>query len=295
MKNKEIRIVPITASKNRRLNDNFLYWIAGLTDGDGYFAVRNTKYKSKKTGKTTIYHYPSFEIVTHRVEASNIRKIAAVLNFGSVKRKSKNAYRFRVHDKISSRTLFNCLNGKIRLEKRLKQFKLVCNSMDIRSFGADKSNFDSNAWLSGFFEADGHFGINRRNMQFRVNITQVDPDLLYGIQNEFNGNVSRFFSKKSQTWCHRYECSKASDIIKWVAYFNKYSLIGPKKFQFVKFENLLLRKSNKELQNSDLRPLFLKDLIAFLEDKDYTTIIENAKAKNMGVEEFLNLSGKAND
>ena len=132
-------------------------------------------------------------------------------------------------------------------------------------------------------------------MQFRVNISQVDPDLLYAIQSEFNGNVHRFFSKKSQTWCHGYECSKASDIIKWVAYFNKYSLIGPKKFQFVKFENLLLRKSNKELQNSDLRPLFLKDLIAFIEDKDYTTIIENAKAKNIGVEEFLNLSRKRND
>ena len=292
MQNTKIKAVEIISSRSTNINNDFLYWIAGLVDGDGYFYMRKSVKKNKNTGKTYTYYYPNFNITTHVVERINIRKIKAILGFGSIYNVSGlNACRYTVANKIEIRILIKNLNGKLRLSKRLNQFELVCNSMNIKIIGADIDSFSSNAWLSGIFEADGCFYCNRKSFQISVNITQKDPTLLYAIQKEFNGNVYHSIDKKSGMRFSRYSCSKASDIIKWISYFDKYGFVGPKASQLIQFKELLFLKSRKDFKNRALRSNFLKKIGNFSKNKNYITIIKNAKLKNVSIETFLNLRG----
>ena len=287
MKNKKLQMV---RHENSQIKTDFLYWLAGLRDGDGYFSMSKTVSTNKNTGKIYSHSYPRFELTTHMVEKINISGIKAVLGFGAVSNKSKISCRYRVHNKGASKALIELLNGKLRLKKRLNQFELVCNSMGIRILDANKQKFSENAWLSGFFEADGYFRVNRKNLQFCIKISQVDREVLDAIQLEFGGSIHRSFSKKSQRWCWVYECSKASNMKMWMNYLDKYSPKGPKKVQYILFKELIFCKSRKDYKDSKLRGGFFKKVKFLMENKDYDIIIENSKLQGISIAEYLKIT-----
>lgn len=258
-------------SETKRVPTSFLYWLAGLIDGDGCFYISKTNSINRNTGKKYCYSYPRLEIRAHIDEKSNIHKIKTILGFGTVNLiKNKLACRYRLHNTNCIKNFVKLMNGKFRLKKRQIQFDKVCLSMGIEPKIRERQ-LARNAWLSGFFEADGSFVRNRKNLGLIISIGQTDRSILEKIQSEFNGNIYMSFSKKRGTYCYNYTCSKKSDIEKWILYFDKFGFYGPKRVQYIQFKRLLLFKKRgyHTAKDPKLRIKFFKLLRRFRNEKKY--------------------------
>ena len=99
----------------------------------------------------------------------------------------------------------------------------------------------SNAWLAGFFDAEGQFNLNRKNFQVSLSIAQKDPCILKRIAKIFGGNV--YTDKSWSGWV--YFCSSESDMQKWWTYFSTWKLFTPKAYELVQVKRLLLFKKRK--------------------------------------------------
>jgi len=267
-------------SFNRTIIDtDFLFWIAGLIDRDGHFYIRDSVHpKTKKVLKQGIY--PRFEITTHIVEAGNLWKIKNRLGFSKVTKKTKIAVQYRLSKVEHTCYLVKLINGKFRLSKRISQFSKVCDKHQIKIKPKKSRNLSSNAWLTGFFEAAGHFSMNRKTFQLRIRISQIDKPILDEIKSEFGGNIYRCFSKKSDSSYWVYDCTAKKDVQLFLNYFSRYGFKGPKAVQLVRFNRLFWIKNKKyHYSTNKIRKKFLKNVHIFLKDKNYVFIIEKLKIK----------------
>lgn len=179
-----------------------IQWLSGLIDGDGCFLV-------SKAG------YASLEITLDIRDEKALRFIQNIYG-GSVKLRTKNtSIRYRLHNKIGLTTLIKDVNGEIRNPIRLIQLTKICNLYNI-IVKQPKPLTKDNAWLSGFFDADGTITINGTNNQLAISASQKNPELLYDIVKLFNGNVYLDDAKyKSYKWY----VSSRKDILELVDYF----------------------------------------------------------------------------
>lgn len=126
------------ASENNKFNE----WLAGIIDGDGSFLV-------SKLGHSCC------EITMGENDYHTLMSIKNKLG-GSVKlRAGVRAYRYRLHNREGMVNLVNRVNGNIRNSKRVPAFIKVCISLNIPYRPAAALSGTSNAWFSGFFDADG--------------------------------------------------------------------------------------------------------------------------------------------
>jgi Cytochrome C and Quinol oxidase polypeptide I/LAGLIDADG endonuclease len=146
--------------KRNNLNTDFAHYIAGLIEGDGTIHVPKTERSFKGN-----LNYPSIQIVFHLKDLPLALLIQKQLGHGSISRKKgKNAYIYIVNNLDGILLLMSLLNGNMKTNKVYALHRLIdwYNHYKSTSFEKKGLNNDymlSNAWLSGFIEADGHFSL----------------------------------------------------------------------------------------------------------------------------------------
>ena len=138
----------------------FSSYFTGLVEGDGTIIVPNSL-RSKK-GKL---NYPSIQIVFHLKDLPLALVIQKELGLGSLYRKKGiNAYVLSINSYEGLYKIVSIINGNMRTPKIHSLYKLIDflnNSKQTKIIKKviNNNSLDSNAWLSGFIEADGSFQV----------------------------------------------------------------------------------------------------------------------------------------
>ncbi len=251
-----------TSETIRSLSENsyeWFNWLAGLIDGDGYFAF------SKKG-------YASLEIIMDMKDAKCLYQIKQYLG-GSVKRRSGvKALRYRLHNYKGLIFLIENINGRIRNPIRQIQLSKICENYKIE-FKFPLVLEKENGWLAGFFDSDGTVTINRANMQLSISIFQKSSELLIPLKNLYGGYV---YIDRSLNGGFKWYITSKADILNIIEYFKKYSSRAPSKnarlhlipnYYYIK--SLDLEKNEKDkLWDHFFKKWFSTQEILTISDKD---------------------------
>jgi len=115
----------------------------------------------------------------------------SIFNTGSLYKETLNdACKYRISETAKLIEMINLINGKFRtpkikyLHRAIDHINLIHNT-NIEKLPLDISNIDSNAWLAGFTDADGHF--------------QISLEGIYGLNKSLcRGRVKCIFSIKQR-------------------------------------------------------------------------------------------------
>lgn len=137
----------------------FGHYLAGLWEGDGHIWIPKTTHAP--SGKR---YTPHFAITFAACDYPLVCMLKLMIG-GNIRHKvDDNAYVLTITSIDSLLYLIKLINGKLRTPK-LGQFNKLISWINsdtqstIATFEADKSDILSNAWLSGFIDADGSFDI----------------------------------------------------------------------------------------------------------------------------------------
>jgi LAGLIDADG endonuclease len=159
-------ILPITKVKRNKIIDykdlfnlKFNSYLAGLIEGNGSIIVPKTEISIK--GKI---NYPSIQIIFHLKDLPLALMIQKEIKNGSVSRKKGvNAYILTINNYEGLIFLTSLINGNMRTPKVYNLYNLIdwlnfkFEEINIYKKPLNDSPLESNAWLSGFIEAEGHF------------------------------------------------------------------------------------------------------------------------------------------
>jgi hypothetical protein len=216
----------------------FLEWFLGFAEGDGSFGIRDGR--------------PTF--VINQAEIEILKKIRSELGFGRVftyHQAGRIYARYLVTDKKAILCFIHLFNGNIHLQKvhdrftvwvesaneKYQSFLLFSGPIVVKPRRSPNDISFSNAWLSGFFDAEGGFyaGFTEEkketNARFRLRLkAYVDQknefDVFQQIQILFDvANVTiRSVEKKT----FRVDCSSKQSLEKILLYFERYTLRSKK-------------------------------------------------------------------
>jgi hypothetical protein len=242
-------------------------YLAGLIEGDGTIAVHNPNSTTKK-------YTPKIIIVFKKADLALANYLQNITKCGHVLIKPERGYvLWQIQDIVSIFTIVSIINGFMRTPKIealnntidwlnnyiINNNNVLPSSIEIlnkisilESKPLDSSPIDSNAWLSGFTDADGNFSIN---IHKRTNKNSTRVQLYYRLENNQNyhkldteGNKVSFFPIMSKIGLYLgvtvYSRSRIINdkiyysfivvshnklsISKVCDYFNKYSLLSSK-------------------------------------------------------------------
>ena len=215
-----------TSSRGKTLSTlQFSYWLAGLIDGDGCLLL------SPKG-------YASCEITVGIKEHILLSSVKKHLGGAIKKRTGVNAYRWRLHNNKGINMLLDFIDGKLIIKRRQSQYNLVCAALK-RTPLVSKPISRRNAWITGFYEAEGFFNVNRTTLQCSITLTQKECTTLEDIRRVMGGKI--YYDKSWDGWL--YSASNLTDISQWVNYFSSYPLRSWKQIQLQRFKRVLLYKS----------------------------------------------------
>jgi hypothetical protein len=142
-----------------------------MIEGDGYIYVPKDSIESQGKKK---YSYPYCMITFHKEDLPLAKKQeAALLGYGFIMEvKGVNAYRFQIKSNKNLMDLILLINGNFRTPKILRLHAQNLRFGENRKTNfpllpIDNSNLGSNAWFSGFSDADCSFSI-----RYRTNISK---------------------------------------------------------------------------------------------------------------------------
>lgn len=150
----------LNPTKFNRLDDNFLQWFIGFSEGDGSFII-------------TKRNELNFVITQHTNNLSLLYEIQERFGFGNVIKQGSNTYRYIVQKISNLESIVHLFNGNMALPTRQKRFlnfldkyneKILKNRYlnlpyvepicKLRNVSKDDS------WLCGFTDAKGYFTIS---------------------------------------------------------------------------------------------------------------------------------------
>ena len=220
----------------------FAQYLTGLIEGDGTIYVPKTSRSIKG-----VLNYPSIQIVFHLKDIALALIIQKELGHGSIsRRKGQNAYIYTVNNLEGVSLVISLLNGNMKTNKIDTLHKLIdwYNQYNNTSFIKEVLNVDSvlsNAWLSGFMEADGHFYIRSTELgeypkvecKFELSQSQKDHNqkdnyfFLEDIALAFDCTVkcTREYSTNPQ---YRIRTTNIKGNLALISYITKYPLFGTK-------------------------------------------------------------------
>lgn len=232
----------LSINKANNVNTNFAHYITGLIEGDGTIHVPKTERSVKGS-----LNYPSIQIVFHLKDLPLALIIQKELGHGSISRKKdKNAYIYTVNNLEGLLLLVDLLNGKMRTNKvyalhRLIEWYSQYKNIFIEKKGHNGGSILSNAWLSGFIEADGHFSIRSTEsgkypkIECKFELTQRQKDqnkrdnifFLEEIALNFE-SIVKPIRKDSDSPEYRIRTTNLKANLAVADYLNKYPLFGTK-------------------------------------------------------------------
>lgn len=273
-------------------NSNLGPYLAGLIEGDGTFAIHDIKSTAK------IYR-PKIIIVFKLADLPLAEYLQELTKSGIVYKKQDRGYvLWQIQDIIGVYTIVNIINGYMRTPKiealhrtikwynkyidinqhsKLPSTTLILSKIKkIEIKDLDNSSIESNAWLSGFTDADGNFSINiykiknknsiRIQLYYRLEIKQS-----YNRINNDGENVSFFaiMSKISQFldtkvysrnriindkefFSFILMSSSKTSLIKTNLYFYKFPLLSSKLLDYKSWSHILELQQNSKMTTAYL-------------------------------------------
>lgn len=251
-----------------KIDENFLIWLIGFYEGDGYITEWFEKGRYR------------LRIGLSQKDPVLLWKIRTELGFGKVVQRKidENTFfwEYYVEDKMNIIRLIHLLNGNLVLEKRKEQFEKMlehwnrANETNPFVFNDRIISFDlSDAWLSGFSEAeagfDGNWTRDFKNQQFADGSTRYaiklkfyltqkldkDDKFLVHVANLFGvlkpriyllQNIRQNNDSNENFIYYRLEFNTAASHDKLVTYFKKFPLKGHRRFQYQRFAMLRNRQ-----------------------------------------------------
>ena len=186
-------------------------YLAGLIEGDGTIAVHDPKSKSKQ-------YNPKIIIVFKKNDLPLAEYLQNLTKCGTVLIKPERGYvLWQIQDIISIFTLISIINGFMRTPKIeavnrtidwinnyiiISKTKIIQRPTRLILFRIknlsylplDTSPIESNAWLSGFTDADGNFSIN---LHKRTNKNSTRVQLYYRLEVNQNYHKSLYYKNNS--------------------------------------------------------------------------------------------------
>jgi len=237
----------------------FCYYLAGLFEGDGYITVytNTTKRQSRRTN-------PVFAITFNIKDKPLAIKILSFFNLGHISNRKSNSVEMRITSVKDLILLVHFINGKLRTPKIDQLYNLIDwlnhnHSCSIVKLPLDNSPLSSNAWLSGFFDADSFFyiGISPSKTICKFSLEQriIYPKTNQSFENSLL-QITSFFQVKLYTR-YRISIDKHYFIIRiesqhpaqlLVNYLDKFSLFSSKYLDFLSWKralSLIINKNHK--------------------------------------------------
>ena len=190
----------LNLTKYNLLNENFNSYFAGLIEGDGTIIVP----KTERSPKGRI-NYPSVQIIFHLKDLPLALIIQKQLRNGSLSRKKGvNAYILTINNYEGLLLIATLLNGNMRtpkikaLNNLIDWLNLKFDNLNMVNKPLNTSSLDSNAWLSGFIEADGHFSVRTTTtskyprVECRFELSQSQKDHKLENKLSFMNNLAEF-------------------------------------------------------------------------------------------------------
>jgi hypothetical protein len=255
---------------------SFAHWLAGMVEGDGYLFVPKPAQEGKKK-----YLYPYCSIVFHSKDLPLIKKLVTILGTGHItKVKGAMAYRLFIKGNKNVLNLITLINGKFRTPKHLTLLKLISwfnekYNMNIPLLPIDTSDLGSNAWLTGFSDADGSFYIRYRtrsgknpsiNTNFKLDLAAIHAQT-GGSLEPIMSKIADFFgvplySTKDSTYRVQVESKLGFKPV--INYFTEYPLLSYKSFNYmacVKVHNLMIDKAHLTQEGQTIILNTMKELV----------------------------------
>ena len=134
------------------------YYLAGLIEGDGSIILRNGD--REKTSPKFVFTFAKSEIPMY----DRLREILGTGVIYIEKKAKGEVCRYSITNADAVIKTINLVNGKFRTPKIQALYKAIDNlnkwrNANITKLPLDSSSLDSNAWLAGFIDTDGHFSI----------------------------------------------------------------------------------------------------------------------------------------
>jgi hypothetical protein len=244
------------------------YYLAGLLEGDGHLSLPSI-------GNTTLNRIlnPRIVFTSHVNNLGMYTFIQSELgNIGRFQI-SGNTIRYIIGDIKGILSFIYLIHGKLRTPKNKRlndviEFLNTKYSLNIPQSLLDKSSFMDNSWLTGFTEADGHFGIRYRekleksdtrkrsrsesiSLLFRLDQRAFDQSTSTCMK-PFMNDLASFLSCNVNSYTARNKevlslhVSAIDNLKLIVDYFNKYPLMGNKLNDFKKWEIVYNMIKSKE-------------------------------------------------
>ncbi len=251
------------------LTNNFKFnsYLTGLIEGDGCIHVP----KSERSIKGKL-NYPSIHIAFPLKDLPLALIIQKNLGFGSiVRQKGANAYYLIINDNKGIITMVNLLNGNMRTSKIYSLYNLINflnlknNELNLVRLPFCTSPLDSDAWLSGFIEAEGHFSVRATTtgkypkVECKFEIVQSQKNSLGQGQYSVLSELSEFLKTPIKTFKqntphpqYRLRTSNLESNLLLINYLNNYPLFGSKFLDFTSWSEILdLFRSGFKYSNAD--------------------------------------------
>ena len=244
----------------KKVNKRFLQWFIGFSEGDCTFHSWFDGQR-KRAGFSIDQKDPKVLYV--------IRK---QLGFGRIL-PCKKYWRFQVWDKDNLHRLYCLFAGNIVLDKRHLRFQKwttflsfpvnfsIPSSYSLRllanTFGGTGAINLDNAWLAGFWQADGGFyavmNPTRINVILRAYITQLgEIPALDEIALQLSGGKKAFSfitNNRSETFYNRVDFASQHCLEKILSYLEEYKLYGEKRLNFLRWKRVYeMREKLKSLK-----------------------------------------------
>nr|YP_009355407.1 LAGLIDADG homing endonuclease-like protein [Coccocarpia palmicola]ARB49949.1 LAGLIDADG homing endonuclease-like protein [Coccocarpia palmicola] len=250
-----------TKTKKFKYSNAFSSYLAGLYEGDGHIWIQKTF-----SGKN---HNPRFCITFGLKNEPLAKKLLEILEVGFIRYKnSDNACVIVISSVAGLKKIVYLINGNLRTPK-IAQLEALINwlnknhNANILLLTLCESSLLSDAWLSGFVDADGSFSVQytkkenalkmKISCRLRIEQRMIDPVSKNSYYNILN-NISTFLlcnllTRKQNSTGNIYYTITASSLksIKIIiSYFNKYPLYSSKYLDYKDWEIVAKLRLNNE-------------------------------------------------
>jgi hypothetical protein len=250
-------------SSNRFYNNPDIgSYLAGLLEGDGHIDLQREDSTAKKINPKMVFTF-------HKNNLEMFEQLKEFIGSGFFKTGSGNTMRLIVADKQGVIKLTELMNGSLRTNKIITFHKLIDrlnsnNSLNILKLPIDDLTLDNNAWLAGFTETDGYFGVfvkefkpksetrkrsQSRSVKCRFAIEQRQFDKPTNSSCKFYMQmIADFFdvallestrtTLKTSNSTYYFHVESKDKLSKVINYFDRYSLMGVKGLDYQNFKTI---------------------------------------------------------
>lgn len=222
------------------------YYIAGLFEGDGHIIMPTVFNK----------HNPRWHITLHIKNKPLAQKLLSKIGYGFIRYKTKhNACVLTVSPVKGLKVVINMINGKLRTPKINQLYVLIHwlnkhHGTKIKKLPPYLGHLSKDAWLAGFIDADGSFGIRytkktpdikrKISCRFRLEQRMVDAktnksysSALAFIADYLVVRLNTRTQKSTKRTYYLIEISSRASIIILIDYLDHYGLLSAKLLDYL--------------------------------------------------------------